>query len=40
VRQVSVGLWLLWRVSVAGEAVTPKKVFTDAHTPKKAIHRG
>jgi hypothetical protein len=32
---VSVGFLLLWCVSVVGEAVAPKKVGGDAHTPKK-----
>jgi hypothetical protein len=38
--RVGVGLWLHWRVSVADEAVTPKKVWSDAHTPKKALPPG
>jgi hypothetical protein len=37
---VNVALELLRCVSVAGEAVTPKKVWSDAYTPKKhANHR-
>jgi hypothetical protein len=31
---VSVGSDFLWRVGVADEAVAPKKLASDAHTPK------
>ena len=38
--RVNVGLYLLWWVSVAGDAVAPMKVWSDAHTPKKRNRRG